>query len=87
MFLRQYAAARGDALAKCGLERQTPGWVSGDRLGELELVPLTPLELQIAGELMGSITTSVAVSETRGTTVRLALWGSAQTANRALRLW
>lgn len=87
MFLRQYAAARADALAQLNLERQTPGWVAGERIGELWLVPLTPLELQVAGELMGSVTTSVTVSETLGTTVRVALWAAARTANRALRMW
>jgi hypothetical protein len=87
MFLRQYEAARTDALAQFGLDSPLTGWISGDRLGELRLVPLTPLEQQMSTEIMGSVTTSVAISESLGTTIRVTLWGSARTANRALRTW
>ena len=53
MFLRQYSAAREDALGKFGLDRALSGWVSGDMLGELELVPITPLELLVPTEMTG----------------------------------
>ncbi len=53
----------------------------------LELVPITPLEIRVQNETIGSVTSAIAASETLGTTVRVTLWGGAQGAGRLLRAW
>jgi hypothetical protein len=62
-------------------------WISGDGLMPLEVVAITPLELRLTTEVMGSVTSLVAASETVGATLRVTLWSAPRAANRMLRIW
>jgi hypothetical protein len=86
-FIRQYAQARERAALELGHSLPGRGWISGEDLMPLELVPIGPLELRIGSDIIGSATHTIAVSETLGATTRVTLWGAALAANRLLRVW
>jgi hypothetical protein len=86
-YLRQYAGARNIAAQRMALELPERGWLSGEALGPVELMPITPLELSLGNGVISSVTSTLVVSETLGTTLRVTLWGSALTAGRLVRLW
>jgi hypothetical protein len=87
MYLRQYAEARIAAVEALGAGPMKSEWIPGENLFSLDLSPVTPLNLHLGNELMGSVTTGVVVSETVGTTFRAALWTSARAANAMARIW
>jgi hypothetical protein len=87
MFLRQFAGARAKAQGRLGIDPPREGWISGESLMPVDLVPITPLELSLGNQIMGSVTSAVAASETLGSTVRVTLWGAARAAGRLLRIW
>lgn len=87
MFIRQFAGARDTAARQLGIEPPLHGWISGERLMSVDLVPITPLDLSRGNAVMGSVTSAVTATETLGSTLRVTLWGGALAAGRLLRIW
>jgi hypothetical protein len=86
-FIREYADAKLDVATRLGVPPSARTWVSGESLGPLTLVPITEIALTRGNELMGSVASVIAGSETVGTTFRVSLWSAARTANRLQRVW
>ena len=79
--------ARAEATRRLGVPPAERHWVSGEALGSIALTPVTQMQLARGNELMGSVASVVAASETLGSTFRVSLWSAARVANRMQRIW